>query len=174
MTTATAVGVINALHSWSEPNSLGDYPFLPHDIVQSITELALIHHREVWQKKRIAERFSSGFKNPCIDDADAIERLNIANNFMGVLSENWTRVTRNVGGCPPIRHRWDEDWGIEALRGSRAAGRPPAHTGGYRTKISIVHGQKFIGITSTSRSMWEWSCRQCSLNFYLNLPRNRF
>ena len=55
MTTATAVGVINALHSWSEPNALGDYPFLPHDIVQSITELALIHHREDWFDKRNRE-----------------------------------------------------------------------------------------------------------------------
>ena len=173
MTTATAVGVIHALHKWSEPNALGVYPFLPHDIVQSITELALIDHREVWQKKRIAERFGSAFKNSCIDDADAIERRNIADNFMGVLNENWTRVTRNVGGCPPIRNRWDEDWGIEALREIRAAGIPFAILQ-HRTKISIVHGQKFIGITSTSRSMWEWSCRQCSLNFYVNQPRNRF
>jgi hypothetical protein len=56
MTTATAVGVIHALHKWSEPNALGVYPFLPHDIVQSITELALIHHREVWFDKRNWER----------------------------------------------------------------------------------------------------------------------
>ena len=56
MTSATAVGVIHALHKWSEPNSLGLNPFLPHDIVQSITELALIHHREDWYDKRNLER----------------------------------------------------------------------------------------------------------------------
>ena len=56
MTTATATSVIHALHEWTEPNTIGVYPFLPHDIVQSITELVLIHQREVWFDKRNRER----------------------------------------------------------------------------------------------------------------------
>ena len=202
MTTRTTINLIHALHGWSEPNSIGVYPFLPHDIVRSITELALIDHREVWRKKYIAERFGSAFKNPCIGDADAVERRNIANNFIRVLNENWMRETDDPGWCPPIRQRWDEDWGIEALRKMGALiGLSPHHRDGYppvspgrragrdglwvrmdrrrypagiRTKISISAGHKFIGTASTSRSMWEQGCRECSLNFYLNQPRNRF
>jgi len=56
MTTATAISVIHTLHEWTEPTSLRIYPFLPHDIVRSITELALIHQREVWHDKRKRER----------------------------------------------------------------------------------------------------------------------
>jgi len=56
MTTATAINVIHALHEWTEPSSIRIYPFLPHDIVQSITELALINQRDVWYDKRNRER----------------------------------------------------------------------------------------------------------------------
>ena len=56
MTSATAVSVCHALHEWTEPSSIRIYPFLPHDIVRSITELALINHREVWFDKRNRER----------------------------------------------------------------------------------------------------------------------
>jgi hypothetical protein len=178
MTTATAVSVIHSLHSWSEPNTLGVPLFLPHDIVQSITELALIHHREDWNLKCDAERFGSRFINPCIDDADAIARRRGANNFMGVLNENWTRVNGwGAHSCyPPIRQRWDEDWGIDGLREMGALRRNLATGDEWSgaTKISIVLGRKFIGYQTLSRAMWEWSCRQCSLNFYLNQPRNRF
>jgi hypothetical protein len=56
MTSATAVSVCHALHEWSEPNTISIYPFLPHDIVRSITALALIQQREVWFDKRNRER----------------------------------------------------------------------------------------------------------------------
>ena len=56
MTSATAVSVCHALHSWTEPSSIRIYPFLPHDIVRSITELALINQRDVWYDKRNRER----------------------------------------------------------------------------------------------------------------------
>jgi hypothetical protein len=56
MSCIAAVPIVHALHEWTEPNSLGVYPFLPHDIVRSITELALINQREVWFDKRNRER----------------------------------------------------------------------------------------------------------------------
>jgi hypothetical protein len=56
MTSATAISVCHALHEWTEPISIRIYPFLPHDIVRSITELALINQRDVWYDKRNRER----------------------------------------------------------------------------------------------------------------------
>ena len=56
MTAATAVSVCHALHEWTEPSTIRIYPFLPHDIVRSITELALINQRDVWFDKRNRER----------------------------------------------------------------------------------------------------------------------
>ena len=56
MACLAAVPIVHALHEWSEPNSLGVYPFLPHDVVRSIAELAIIDQREVWFDKRNRER----------------------------------------------------------------------------------------------------------------------
>ena len=52
----TAISVIHALLEWTDTNTIGVGPFLPHDIVQSITELVLIREREVWFDKRNRER----------------------------------------------------------------------------------------------------------------------
>ena len=113
--TATATSVIHALHEWTEPNTIGVYPFLPHDIVRSITELVLIHEREVWQKKRIAEIFGLGFNNRCILHADSVERFKNAVQHHQVHHQNWERLTRRH--YPAFwNSSWSErDWGLAAL-----------------------------------------------------------
>jgi len=52
MTCLSAVPIVNALHEWTEPNSIEVYPFLPHDIVSIITAQVLQHNREKWQLKQ--------------------------------------------------------------------------------------------------------------------------
>ena len=59
MSTISPISLVHALHNWSEPNSLGLYPFLPHDIVPIIAAKVLQHNREKWQRKHIKERKES-------------------------------------------------------------------------------------------------------------------
>ena len=56
MSTISPIALVHALHNWSEPNSLGGNPFLPHDIVPIIAAQVLQHNREKWQQKHIRER----------------------------------------------------------------------------------------------------------------------
>ena len=115
MTSATAISVCHALHEWSEPNTISIYPFLPHDIVRSITELALIQQREVWYDKRNWERdmeicaLRAEYKARDFCPKETPGRLS-APIFAWAREEalKWNRVTKSwvENALPSYRNEW--------------------------------------------------------------------
>jgi hypothetical protein len=126
--TTSPLPIVHALHKWSEPNAIGVYPFLPHDIVQSITALALIKNRESWQKKRATERkyqiyqdcsvagrhplswqWGVDYKRDMISHIDRELARRIG------LMEMWDMITTNRGAPPVARpssiyYNWNKWW----------------------------------------------------------------
>jgi|TARA_B110000196_G_scaffold288718_1_gene273870 hypothetical protein len=134
----SAISIVHALHEWSEPNTIGVYPFLPHDIVPLIAAQVLQHNREKWFDKRNRERTES-IRQECSvmgkhllswqlgdeyksNKIHAIERvLNTRNGFFEMWDEFFKMGHVPTASDPPsttpthIRF-WNKQWlGINGL-----------------------------------------------------------
>jgi len=106
MTSISPISLVHALHNWSEPNSLGLYPFLPHDIVPIIAAQVLQHNREKWHDKIILEREES-VRLECSVMGMHLFSWQLGRDYkQGLLN----RIDGQLWIRNDLFHTWNEEW----------------------------------------------------------------